>query len=229
MRDFIATYKNNRKLHHAYIIEGRKESARRHLFKFLEDEVGISTKANPDFYYRDFENFGIDNGRELKEMATRQAVFGGLKIFSFSFNAITREAQNSLLKLFEEPPSNTLFFAIVPKAHVLLPTLLSRMFIVSLGGAERDDDFEKRFLESDTAERLSILKNIIDEKNRSGTLDVLNKIERALYKNADLKNAEKKAIFLFEEIRVLRRYVNTRSPSVKMILEHISLITPVIE
>lgn len=42
---------------------------------------------------------------------------------------IQNEAQNSLLKILEEPPKNIIFTIIVPRKNVLLPTIRSRLMI----------------------------------------------------------------------------------------------------
>lgn len=42
---------------------------------------------------------------------------------------IQQEAQNSLLKILEEPPRNIVFTIVVPSKNVLLPTICSRLMI----------------------------------------------------------------------------------------------------
>ena len=55
----------------------------------------------------------------------------GKKIFIIETGFFTREAQNSLLKVFEEEPTEgTHFFVFTPSAETLLPTLRSRMVIL---------------------------------------------------------------------------------------------------
>ena len=96
-------------LHHAYAIEGDKKTIISELYSFLENNMGIQTKANPDFYFNEFKNFGIDNGRELQNQASRKAMQGNMRIFVITISSITSEAQNSLLKLFEEPAEGVHF------------------------------------------------------------------------------------------------------------------------
>jgi hypothetical protein len=227
MRDIIHTYNKTKILHHAYAIEGEKEAALKKLYLFLENEVGVSVAANPDLFRDEFETFGIDDGRALKERAFGKAFLGGMKIFILVFTAITREAQNSLLKLFEEPPQRTHFFVLVPSAHILLPTLRSRMFLASAKTERKGhDEFTGKFLSAGKAKRIDMLKGIIDDKDRRKSLRVLNNIEEEFYRAVRLENAANEHIALFEEIAKLRKDLDARSMSVKMILEHISLITP---
>lgn len=49
-----------------------------------------------------------------------------------SIELMTIPAQNALLKLLEEPPSDTVFLATTSAAHLLLPTIVSRMRVVQI-------------------------------------------------------------------------------------------------
>src|SRR3989344_6076027 len=96
--------------HHAYAIEGG-EKTREKLFETLENEWGIATKGNPDFLYQKFATMSISEARVFKEAAGTKAFSnGGKKIFVIEADSINMPAQNSLLKMFEEPTENTHFF-----------------------------------------------------------------------------------------------------------------------
>ena len=97
-------------LHHAYLLEGIAESILKELHEFLEEGLSFHIKGNPDFWHGAFDTFGIDDGRALKEMQSRRPV-GERKIFIVQANFFTREAQNALLKVFEEPTPNTHFLS----------------------------------------------------------------------------------------------------------------------
>lgn len=118
-------------LHHAYICEGEKDSIFPSICSFLENDLKFATKANPDFVYEEWDKFLISHARRLQEMQLNKTTNSGRKIFIISFNFITREAQNALLKVLEEPTSGTHFFFITPSAHVFLDTVLSRIQLIS--------------------------------------------------------------------------------------------------
>lgn len=224
------------KLHHAYCLEGKRENILNELLKFLEDDLKFSVKGNPDFYSGDFDTLGIDEGRSINEMQSRRAVSSSRRIFIISANFITKEAQNSLLKMFEEPSGGAVFFLIIPSASILLPTLRSRMMIVNLNHIESSDDstetalFDaKKFIKSAIAERLAIVKKIADkiadeEASRSVVVDFLDDLEREVLNKYDTSDAKKKNLFLFDEIDKCRNYAGDRSPSIKILLEHVALI-----
>ncbi len=216
-------------LHHAYVVEGEREESLKRLFDFLEKDVNFKINGNPDFWHASFDTFGIDEGRNLKEMQSKKSFTeNGKKIFVVSLNFITIEAQNSLLKVFEEPTEGTHFFILVPSAEIFIPTIRSRVSMLSFGLEKNTDDTDdvKKFISSSTAERLKLLEKIIEEKDKNLAIKFLNNLEKSLYeiwgKNLDSEKTE-----TFNQIIICKNYLNDRSPSVKMILEHIALVTPV--
>lgn len=230
------------RLHHAYCFIGQREYILSKLRKFLEDDLKFSTKGNPDFYHGDFDTLGIDEGRIISEMQNSKAIVFSRRIFIIATNSITKEAQNSLLKMFEEPSGGAVFFLLIPSASILLPTLRSRVMLVNVNReqfenlnkndkvGESGDSFDaKKFIKSSVSERLAAVKKISDEIadekiSRNAVLDYLNNVESALLNNLDKKNMKKNDLFIFGEIEKCRNYARDRSPSVKILLEHIAVI-----
>lgn len=206
----------------------------------MENVLKFKTRGNPDFYSGVFDTLNIDEGRLINEMQSRKAVSAPRKIFVIATNFITTETQNSLLKMFEEPNGETVFFLIVSSSSILLPTLKSRMMIVNLsreiksGETENSEKSEnifdfKKFIESPVAERLDMVKKITDkiadgEISRSIAVDILNGIEKEILNKSVSDEVKKNFLFIFEEIDKCRNYARDRSPSVKILLEHIAVI-----
>ncbi len=121
--------------YHAYVIESHISQPSEVLIKLLktlEDEWEVSVKGNPDFSTISYERMGVDEARSLVGQASLRSVSAkGPRIFAISASLITIEAQNALLKLLEEPAPNTHFFIITDSASRLLPTVKSRMRIIS--------------------------------------------------------------------------------------------------
>ncbi len=126
--------------HHAYLLIG-SDSVHADLLSILEKNHKIVARANPDFFDRTYQNFTIDDAREVKTFhGTRPVTETGKKIFILVMNGATVEAQNALLKLLEEPADYAHFFIIIPSTHLLLPTVKSRMQIIETkqeAGAQR--------------------------------------------------------------------------------------------
>lgn len=230
MQFLIDSYKKNQNLHHAYCCEGEKETIIFLLKDFFEKTLKIKTQGNPDFWLGEFDVFGIDDGRFLNALA-RNRSFDGRKIFVFSVNNITHEAQNSLLKMLEEPTVNTHFFIITRSSDIFLPTLRSRLMFIKqqkkLDADEKISSLVFDFLKKRPSARIDLLDNIIQEKNKKEAMDFLDDLISVL--NEKIKKGKKNT----EDVSVIlqliknRDYINDRSSSVKMILEHISNIVPI--
>jgi DNA polymerase III delta prime subunit len=207
--------------HHAYLlIEEEVEN----LFPFLKKHHGIESKGNPDFFYEKHDSFGIDESRKLKELHVSKAFTpGGKRIFVIETRAITHEAQNSLLKIFEEPHDDTHFFLLMPSAVTLLPTLRSRLFIIESAKGEHDGLAEaKKFLKLSQKEKIDVVdelaKRISDEEITKGeAMEFLAALEIIL---SDQPEKNMKAL---KAILKARDYMNDRAPSVKQLLEYVAL------
>ncbi len=226
MRELTESFERSGNLHHAYLIEGERESARLSLLAFLGDALGIPVRGNPDVYVAEYETFGIDEGRYLQGLESMKAVGGGKKIFIIAFRTMTREAQNALLKLFEEPTDGTHFFLITDSAAALLPTFRSRLAIVTrprhldLGGTK----IAKAFLAAEPAKRIDLFKQILEKKDKTTLTQFLSALETFL------RGKGQEALALnanaLGELERVRGYLDDSGSSPKMLLEHLAIVTP---
>jgi len=212
--------------HHAYFIHSFKDVVLR-LKNHLKDKFNISHSKNPDFYYERFETFGIDESRKIKDIhSSRSFRDGSKRIFIIEASDITHEAQNSLLKIFEEPNDNSYFFLIMPSFEILLPTLCSRMSIIRKESIDKDEEDNKdieKFLKLSKKEKINFVdelaKKISDEKaNKSDARQFLSDLESQIYKRQGLKNIKG-----LKAILKAKDYMNDRSPSIKQLLEYVAM------
>ena len=229
------TYHKTGTLHHAYCIEGEYDASFSALAGFLRESLCMETRGNPDVWQRRFDTFGIDESRDLIERQSRKAVSGGKTIFILGIHSITREAQNALLKIFEEPRGDTHFFLCIPNAEVLLPTLRSRMIVlpalsgVARAGNTRAADVDpEAFLNASAPKRLVVLKKLIDDKDKARSVAFLNALEATLHERGAFSAMSHERAAAFEEIIRAREYLRDTAPSVKMLLEHVALSLPTI-
>ncbi len=226
--------------HHAYYIVG-DDSVCESLAMILNKKHKIQIKGNPDFSIQKYENFTVDDARLLKANAEMRPVGGGenlKKIFIIQMNGITVEAQNALLKLLEEPAEYVHFFLIVPSAHLLLPTVRSRMSVIqtcatdTTGGksvSSNNDDNPiiadtKSFISMSIPKRLDFIKKLMDDitkekKTKQDVIELLNAIELQIYKDGGTK----KTALALSTIEKARTYMHDRAPSFKMLLEYVAL------
>jgi len=217
--------------HHAYCLIGSGE-VRAELVLILEKKHKIKIRGNPDLFDRIYQTFTIDDSREVKSAAeTKPVSESAKKIFILTMNGITIEAQNALLKLLEEPPEYAHFFLIIPSTHLLLPTVKSRLSMIgaaahagSSGTVQKEsvagsDDF----LRLAPAKRLDFVKKLMDDiakekRPKQDAIDLLNALEEAVRRNGLKGNVAK-----LEALELARKYMNDRSPSLKMLLEYVAM------
>ena len=171
----------------------------------IKEILGIdSWTQDNDIVFMQFEDMGINDARQFKSRAIQRPYARSRVTFVIKVQSITREAQNSLLKLFEDTPSTAQFFVIIPTKNLILKTLLSRFFVHEV--ARNLDDSETTFPNlSESAELLTKIKD--DDAYR----DVLRRVLASKRAGAP---AFQKSLLLLES------YTDTKGASQKMLFEH---------
>ena len=234
MKFLSENYQKNGSLHHAYLLVGEREALLAELVSFIEKDLEIATHGNPDFWHGSHDSLSIEEGRNLKEMQEMRSLSGGRKIFVVSANTITEPAQNSLLKVFEEPTPGTHFFLIMPSAEGLLPTFRSRVLLIEQEKSGEESPLRalaKEFLAAKAGERMALAKDfaddISDEKRvRTDAVGLVSNIEALLYEKTRGKKLNAEQAANFAELLKIKDYLGDRSASVKMLLEHLALLLP---
>lgn len=209
---------------HAYIVRGSSDSIEPVLS--LLESAGIETKANPDLLVRTFTSFSIDDARQLRERAALRGVGEQGRVFVIAAPSVPADAQNALLKTFEDPPSNAKFFLIVPAPETLLPTLRSRMQTLDVGSEGSVPVVDtKLFLKSPPEKRIEMLKPLLekgddDRRDLSGTLAFLSALESELSKHTKDDAVGIKSVYR------ARKYITDRGALAKALLEQVALLTP---
>jgi DNA polymerase III delta prime subunit len=233
MKQIRDTYKKTGKMHHAYGIFGDREKVRNELTVFLEKDLKFPITGNSDFWQGDFNVFKIADSRSLNEAHLNKPVEYDRKIFVVFANFITKDAQNSLLKIFEEPRADTTFFLVLPEATDLLSTFKSRLIISQLSEKKADLlESAEEFLKAKIGKRLEIIskitKDIKDEKKtKSDAITFIKNIEKVIKENRrsnKSKGGQDKSLLAVEDIEKAISYAGDESPSIKVILEHLALV-----
>jgi len=209
--------------HHAYVYEGSL-SLLSELVADARERFNFNDEQHPDVHVREFSKFGIDESRWLSSAAAFKPSTGRA-LFVVGIGSITTEAQQALLKLLEEPQSGVVFVLLLPHG-VLLPTVRSRT-------AHYPSDFSgkapalagaKKFLHASGKERsdtvVALLKD--EEGARERARDFVDALEAELYKQVGDPQARVGLV----DIAMVRDYLRDRSPSLKMLLEHLAIALP---
>lgn len=220
--------------HHAYVYEG-PASLLPELANSACAKFNFTKEHNPDVLIEGWEKFGIDEARELSGQASLKSS-GGRSLFVLGFSSITSEAQQALLKLFEEPVAGAIFVVLVPHG-ALIPTLRSRFLEYpdkefaknsSASLQVMREGLAEEFLGVSYAKRSAWITEFLkDEENvRERTRVFLNELEAELYKKIEHSSDVREGL---AEIAHFREYLSDRSPSLKMILEHFAATLPTLK
>jgi hypothetical protein len=231
---------NKNNLHHAYLIEGLADKILPEICK-LADSLKIKTSGNPDFCRIILDSFKIEDARNLKFWALEKSLSENKKFYIIVANNFLIEAQNALLKMFEEPIENTHFFLIAPDVDIFLPTLLSRFYLIrSEINLPNELKEAERFISLPLPSRINFLREMLAEEDkvseapdtpdthldspRAKALKFLNALERILHDKPMSRTVLD--IGYFEQIFKVRRYLRQPGSSAKTLLESVALIVP---
>lgn len=175
-----------------------------------EDEIEIFSE----------ESFGIDSARLLKQAVYSTPLTKNIKYIVIKASGITKEAQNALLKVCEEPPVTTQILALLPSEDVLLPTLRSR-FIVSSSQVGVPSQVTSEFLKLTMKDRLATITVAQKEKKLEWFHSLLQGLQSIDTKG--YSDEAKKALLIADT------YKNVPSANKKMLAEELALTLPVIK
>lgn len=185
-------------LHQFYIISGDRESVLEELPKF-EGEV----------YKLEFKTFKIEDSRKVKDIQSRRSL--GKQFIIISIKEITLEAQQSLLKVTEDTTSNTHIFFIIPDMEMILLTLKSRAVCIESKKSGLHD-LSERFWNTTVKDRFDLVEEI--ESDKENVAKFLDSLE---------KDCPRECL---SDLYDVKRKIKATGVSVKMLLEHLSLVLP---
>lgn len=194
--------------HHAYLCIGTQTWAFEH-FPFVYEE------HNPDHEVRTYTRMSIDDVRLLREYALYAPQRGSSRILFISAQSIPVEAQNALLKLFEEPHEQLVFCVCVPHEHVCIPTLTSRFHLVGIEPVGIDMEPFALFSQLSIAERLASVEKHIDADDREWM--------RSLVDGYCTRMREERSCVGMRDALFIQRAFDFPGSSRKMLLSHIAI------
>lgn len=216
--------------HHAFMIEADPELGIGRAYTIIEKELGLKTQGNPDVIVLSSGLLSVEEARRVGVLASQAPITGDKKAIIIAANRAYHEAQNALLKVFEEPPAGTYLFLVLPTVGGLLPTLRSRVQILKSQKSKKESvsDEAEGFIKVTKEKRSALIKKLSSGKdeedrreNREEAIRIVNGIEVLARMDGVTRNRA-----LLEDIQKLRTYLYDRAAPVRMILEHLSLVLP---
>ncbi len=144
VRNLLGIALSTGRIGHAYIIEGKRGIGRMTLAKAFGAELlkTLTPETHPDFtvvtnqWYdptKKQENVLIETVRAMKKDAYIRPYAGERKVYIIPLaDTMQAPAQNSLLKVLEEPPAYCVILLLAENANAFLPTILSRAQVLRM-------------------------------------------------------------------------------------------------
>jgi DNA polymerase III delta prime subunit len=190
------------------------------LLLFAEDVLKVDVSlvvSGTEVTASSFEKFGVSDAQQLVKNAHIRPAHSAEQTCVVRAQFITLEAQNALLKVFEEPPVSTKFLLVVPKDFIVLPTLLSRCEIIHSTEESAPHVSFEDFCSATLAQRLVLIESAQKKKDTQWQ----RSIKSGLIKYLETHTEQLK------ELEYVTRMLLTRGASNKMLLEHAALLLPI--
>lgn len=222
--------------HHAYLVTGDIEDGVTRALSYAERAYNISTEGNTDVTVLRHGLFSVEDARTLLNLAQRRPLAGEVNVIVIATTRFFHEAQNALLKLFEEPPTTTRLFLIVPSEGNIIPTLRSRLVpLPGIALTPTASAIAEEFIDGTAAAREKIVAKLLDRaksdkdaEKAAARADAVALVE-GLIRTAYAKQTEKSSPALTGFLSDLDRFLpilHERSAPLKLIFEHILLTIP---
>ena len=226
--------------HHAYFVVGESGEEIQNAYAFIEAELGMTVAGNADVMLLKYGLFSVDDARALRALADLSPTAGSQKVLIISASRLFHEAQNALLKLFEEPPEGTMLILIIPSEGILLPTLRSRLLpLPNQKSATALTPEAQDFIASSKAQREKIIEKILtraksdkDDEKQAARLSAIHLVEGLVRKaheqwQIETSPAKKKDLQLFlDDLNAFMPILHERSAPLKLIFEHMLITMP---
>jgi hypothetical protein len=228
--------------HHAFFVTGELEDGIARSLDFVRITYRLSVLANPNVLILRHGLLSVEDARRLRSTADLGPTAGTHKVLVITASRLFHEAQNALLKLFEEPPEGTILILVIPSEGMLLPTLRSRLLALPHAKGETGTPeyvYAETFLEAAPAAREKYLSSILDrtksekeeEKQaaRLMALQLFEELARITYQQWIQESQADRKRELQDFLYDLARFIpilHERSGPLKLMFEHVQMVLP---
>ena len=221
--------------HHAYYYVAHQEEGIAQALRYAHESLHMVSEGNPDIVILRHTLFSVDDARSVVRHVGQTGI-SGKKLLILSTERIFHEAQNALLKVFEDPPDGTTLILILPSTGLLLPTLRSRLLSLPVGShAGGLSHTVQTFIQASTTEREKILNALLtraksdkDDEKQAVRGEALRLIEGLTQRAHDIwkKKPDADLTLFLEEMSRFIPILHERSAPLKLIFEHVLLTMP---
>lgn len=172
-------------------------------------------------------SIGVEDIRELKKQLFLKPIKSVEKTIIFSkAETMTIQAQNSILKILEEPPNNTNIILLVNSYDQLLPTVVSRCKTINLEEEKKEEEIEKYKKEFLEIAQFSLSKKLQKaqeiSKNKEESLEWLKGMLKTAHLNINNKQDARTAMIALSLHNALKM-TQTTNINLRFLLENLLL------
>ena len=225
--------------HHAFFVEGNSEECSAQGRAYAVTHLNLTDPSSPDIVFLTFGLFSVDDARRIGSLAYQSST-SEQKVIIFYAARLFHEAQNALLKVFEEPPAGVTIILGVPSKGILLQTLRSRLMLLPDTGELVDKTLAaKIFLGLPKADKEKFAAKLIerskadkDEVKQAARGEATELIQSLItYTHVHSKEeksgaAQKEQQLFLQDLAAFIPLMFERSAPLKLIFEHLLLVIP---
>jgi|AntRauTorckE6833_2_1112554.scaffolds.fasta_scaffold00021_49 hypothetical protein len=176
-----------------------------------------------DVLHEVYEDFlTVADARRLQETAARAPIEKPERILVIYAARIGSEAQNALLKLFEDPPERSRFLLLVPTITMLLPTVRSRLQIETPAAVTKAlSTTGNDFLQATYKERMDIIERLHKAKDKMSMRTIVTDVGSYVSLHETSYAVTRATVGALE-------YRDLPGASLKMWLEYLALLLPIV-
>lgn len=211
--------------HHAYLRTGDIEAGISVALAYGEAHLGLTSHANPDVVVYRYNHFPVEDARRITSAAS-QAPLHEHRLIVIACERLFHEAQNALLKVFEEPADGTTLVLVVPAEGQILPTLRSRLILLP---GEKETQTLHPFITTTEEERKKLITKLLDraksdkdEEKQAARAEAIRIVEDLIR----VLHAKKGDSVLLAELTRFLPILHERSAPLKLIFEHLLIVLP---
>lgn len=221
---------------HAFYTTG--EGGIENAHAYVRDVLQMEVRGNPDVIDLSYRLFSVDDARKLASFAEGVPTKGDTKVIILSAGRFFHEAQNTLLKLLEEPPAGTIFILAVPSIGILLSTLRSRLSPLPNTDCSEEPETAENFLSLSEADQAKYFGKLADRSKASNSNkedQQTARIEALTFVQSMIRIAharfrkfpeDRELQAFLKDLESFARLLHERSTSLKLIFEHLLLTIP---
>jgi DNA polymerase III delta prime subunit len=204
------------------IILGTEETKIQDLIRDLINIPNFKFEKNPDFLLitllKDKKSIGIEEVRGVSNFLSIKPLSFTKKIVMIqNAETLTPPAQNSLLKILEEPAEYSQIFLVAQSLNTILPTIISRCRVLNAKNKNEVTQEKEEFLSMNISEKF-ILAEALSKKEKTEVISYLNQILFEI-KNSNLDFSKESIYFFIETQEKISKY----NLNIRLALENLFL------